>query len=75
MSLLLPHQMLLENLAGNVNANSKRIYISKEKALSYLREITGKDFGDDVMAWRHWVGAHKDEFYELMKQKGVKIRV
>ena len=75
MSLLLPHQMLLQNLAGTISADNKRVYISREKAIAYLRQITDQDFGDDVKAWKHWVGAHKDEFYELMDRKGVKIRV
>ncbi|CAG0942668.1 hypothetical protein ANRL1_01026 [Anaerolineae bacterium] len=75
MSLLLPHQMLIQNLAGTISADNKRVYISREKALAYLREITGKDFGDDVKAWSQWVGTHKNEFYELMQQKCVKISV
>jgi len=69
MSLILPHQLLIANLEGRVSRQMRRIYIGKAKALKLLRNISDQDFGEDAKAWAHWIGAHKDEFYEAMRSK------
>jgi hypothetical protein len=58
MSRLTLFQGLLLNLEGKIDP-ARREYLPKEKALVLLRHHTGKDFGDDVAAWKAWIREHK----------------
>lgn len=57
MSRLTFYQGLLLNLEGKIDP-ARREYLPKEKALALLRRHTGKDFGDDVSAWKVWIHKH-----------------
>jgi hypothetical protein len=55
---LYPDEIVLLNLDGKVRRNS-RIFRSKEAAYKILKELTGKDFGYNVRAWRRWLKKHQ----------------
>jgi hypothetical protein len=56
MTLVEPH---LLNLEGRVPEESLH-YVRREFALKRLREMSGKDFGDDAEAWRKWYEQHSE---------------
>lgn len=51
-------RMLLDNLAGKIPPENRRVYMPPENALDRLRALTGQDFGMDVAAWRAWTREH-----------------
>ncbi|NJR31863.1 MAG: hypothetical protein HC778_02025 [Chamaesiphon sp. CSU_1_12] len=55
MTRLLPLQILIKNLKGEIPASQVKIYISKDRAYQLLKEWTGQDFGEDIKAWQAWV--------------------
>ena len=61
MTVLLPHQILMRNLRGEIEKES-RIFMPEAEALDRLREASGQDFGHDSDAWQRWVSANKEVF-------------
>lgn len=55
MSLLLPLELLLVNLEEDVDPGYVFIYVPRDKALQWLKEETGQDFGYDAKHWRQWL--------------------
>ena len=57
-------ELALANLKGDIDPD-ERGYRSKEVALMLLRELSGKDFGEDIKAWEAWVS----EYYSDVPDK------
>jgi hypothetical protein len=55
---LTPLQGLLLNLNQEIE-RWDRAYLTQEKALQMLKNVTGQDFGYDVEKWKEWLIANK----------------
>ncbi|MDY0095904.1 MAG: hypothetical protein RBT80_24675 [Candidatus Vecturithrix sp.] len=53
-----PIEFLLENLEQAFPKDSLS-YIPQEQAYEELKEVTGVDFGYDVMQWKQWLKNRK----------------
>jgi len=56
MSRLTPRDAALRTLAGE--QLPRRCRMETGAAVDWLRDVTGQDFGVDVVAWREWLRAH-----------------
>ena len=59
--LLLPHEVVLRNLMGRIDKDSK-VYRTPEETLRDLIAISGCNFGFDEEAWRSWIMENYDVF-------------
>ena len=62
MTRLTYHQILVKNLEGTIRPDQVRVFMTKEQALAELRQLTGQDFGNDVDAWKKWLGRSPSPF-------------
>jgi hypothetical protein len=58
MSLVGPIELLLLNLEEDISPEYVFLHVDKEIARRRLNEISGQDFGFDVIKWRDWLKAN-----------------
>lgn len=51
---LFPEELALANFKGEI-PEDERGFMPKHEAYERLKELSGKDFGQDVEAWEEWV--------------------
>jgi hypothetical protein len=52
-------ERLLSNLEGRIHPDAMP-FLSKERALEFLRNKTGQDFGTDSDKWREYIRANRE---------------
>ena len=67
---MLPHELDIAILKGEFDYGDcpdpvQRQQIDRERALEFLKMLTGEDFGDDGLAWQQWFADAGGEFVAL----------
>ena len=68
MSLILPEQLMISLLRGQIPPTATLLYFDRSETLMLLRHISGIDFGNDVERWVSWISEDTNRFRTLFNK-------